>query len=248
MPHPDASKPPDKFLITLPSLHIEGLIYGTPFVELNSTSYITSTSGYTAKMTYSGKGWLSGDKNSVAATLYRDGEEKDVLYNAIGAWTKTLSFYKGPAKTNSSKTLVDKYDAAKSPGSQLAVRPVEEQHPLESRRAWGKVAAAVAKGDMDAVGIEKGRIEQAQRDLRAKEKGEGRVWERRYFSAVKGSDDVLEELGLKVGVSSDGDADQTGGLWRFDREKEKKVVEEGDPPKEEVERIEKEFLGQGDTV
>ena len=244
VPYPDASKPPEKYLITLPSLHIEGLIYGTPFVELNSSSYITSSTGYTAKMSYSGKGWLSGDKNSVAATLYRDGDEKDVLYNAIGVWTKSFAFYKGPAKNNSSKTLVDKYDAAKSPGTQLAVRPLEEQHPLESRRAWGKVAAAVAKGDMDAVGLEKGKIEQAQRDMRAKEKGEGKGWERRYFSTVKGSDDVLEQLGDKVGVPTDGDADKTGGLWRFDREKEKKVAEAGDPSKEEVERIEKELLGQ----
>lgn len=196
-------------------------------------------------MTYSGKGWLSGDKNSVTATLYRDGaDEKEALYNAVGVWTKSFEFHTGPAKHNSSKTLVDKYDAVKSPGTQLAVRPVEEQHPLESRRAWAKVAAAVAKGDMDAVGVEKGKIEQAQRDLRAKEKSEGRDWERRFFSAVKGSDDVLEKLGERVGIPTDGDADKTGGLWRFDREKEKKVAEAGDPSKEEVERIEKEHLGQ----
>lgn len=244
VPFPDASKPPEKYLITLPSLHIEGLIYGTPFVELNSSSYITSSSGYTAKLSYTGKGWLSGDKNSVTANLYRDGEEKDVLYNAVGVWTKSFEFHKGPAKNNSSKTLVDKYDAAKSPGTQLAVLPHEEQHPLESRRAWRKVAAAVAKGDMDAVGLEKGKIEQAQRDMRAKEKGEGRAWERRYFSNVAGKDEVLETLGPRVSVSGDGDADKTGGLWRFDREKEKAVIEKGDPSAEEVARIEKELLGQ----
>lgn len=180
----------------------------------------------------------------MAATLYRDGEEKDALYNAVGVWTKSFAFYKGPAKTNSSKTLVDKYDAVKSPGTQLAVRPVEEQHPLESRRAWAKVAAAVSKGDMDAVGAEKGKIEQAQRDARAKERGEGGAWERRYFSAVKGADETLEALAAKVGISSDGDADKTGGLWRFDREKEKGVMERGDPSAEEVERLEKELLGQ----
>lgn len=244
VPYPDASKPPEKYLITLPSLHIEGLIYGTPFVELNSSSYITSSSGYTAKMSYSGKGWLSGDKNSVSATLYRDGNEKDVLYNAVGVWTKSFALYRGPAKTNSSKTLVERYDAAESPVTPLAVRPVEEQHPLESRRAWGKVAAAVASGDMDAVALEKGKIEQAQRNARARERSEGRVWERRYFSAVEDSDDVLEQLGPKVGLSADGDADRTGGLWRFDREKEKKVKEAGDPSKGEVEKMEKELLGQ----
>lgn len=124
------------------------------------------------------------------------------------------------------------------------MRPVEEQHPLESRRAWGKVAAGIAKGDMDIVGTEKGKIEQAQRDARAKEKEEKGAWERRYFSCVNGSDEVLKTLGPKVSVSVDGDADKTGGLWRFDWEKEKAVKEAGDPSPEEVERIEKELLGQ----
>ncbi|PTB73699.1 Oxysterol-binding protein [Trichoderma longibrachiatum ATCC 18648] len=55
----------ERYLITLPSLHIEGLIFGAPFVELDGSSLITSSSGYTAKVDYSGKGWLSGKKNTV---------------------------------------------------------------------------------------------------------------------------------------------------------------------------------------
>lgn len=244
VPFPDGTTPPETYLITLPSLHIEGLLYGTPFVELNSSSYITSSSGYTAKLSYTGKGWLSGDKNSVSATLYKDGDDKNPVYNAQGVWTKSFSFYSGGPKTNSSKTLVDTYDAAKSPGTQLSVRLQEEQHPLESRRAWAKVAAGIAKGDMDVVAAEKGKIEQAQRDARAKEKEGGGAWERRYFSCVKGADEALKGLGPKVGVAVDGDADKTGGLWRFDREKERAVREAGDPTPDEVDRIESELLGQ----
>lgn len=124
------------------------------------------------------------------------------------------------------------------------MRPVEEQHPLESRRAWAKVAAGIAKGDMDVVGTEKGKIEQAQRDQRAKEKEAKGEWVRRYFSCVKGADEALKGLGPKVGVAVDGDADKTGGLWRFDREKDRAVREAGDPTPDEVERIERELLGQ----
>ncbi len=55
----------ETYLITLPSLHIEALLFGAPFVELNDKTYITSSSGYTAKIDYSGKGWISGKKNSL---------------------------------------------------------------------------------------------------------------------------------------------------------------------------------------
>jgi hypothetical protein len=43
----------ETYLITLPSLHIEGLIFGAPFVELDGSSFITSSSGYTARIDYS---------------------------------------------------------------------------------------------------------------------------------------------------------------------------------------------------
>ena len=80
----------ETYLITLPNLHIEGLIFGSPFVELNDKTYITSSSGFTAKIDYSGKGWLSGKKNSFTATLYRTGEEKDTLYTITGQWYVVL--------------------------------------------------------------------------------------------------------------------------------------------------------------
>lgn len=244
MPYPDKTQPPETYLITLPSLHIEGLIYGAPFVELNTHSFITSSSGITSKISYSGKGWLSGEKNSVTAIVYRGDNEKDVLYNATGVWTKSFSFYKGPAKSNGPSTLVETYDAASSPGTQLSVAPVDAQHPLETRRAWAKVAAAIAKGDMDVVGLEKGKIEQAQRDMRAKEKAESRAWQRRYFTARGSPDDVLRDLAPKVGLGIDGDADKTGGLWRFDREKEQQVKAAGPPSQDEIATIEQELLGQ----
>lgn len=244
VPGAKPSAPREKYLITLPNLHIEGLIYGAPFIELNSSSYITSSSGYTSKITYSGKGWLSGEKNSVTATTHHEDDPSKVLYNVTGVWTKNFSIYQGPAKSNSSKTLVESYDAASSPGTELTVPPVEEQHPLSSRRAWSKVAVAILEGDMDAVSKEKSKIEKAQREARAKEKGEGGAWERRYFTALDEPDDVLNDMSGRVGVSKDGDADKTGGLWRFDGGKGKKVKAEREVTKEEAKKMEKELLGQ----
>ncbi|PMD64037.1 Oxysterol-binding protein [Hyaloscypha bicolor E] len=207
----------ETYLITLPNLHIEGLIFGSPFVELNDKTYITSSSGYTAKIDYSGKGWLSGKKNSFTATMYPTGKEKEVLYIITGQWTKTFEITEGAKKGN----VIDNYDAEASNTTPLTIAPIEEQDPYESRRAWQKVAAGIAIGDMDITGEEKTKIEEEQRELRRQEKAEGRIWERRYFSLVE-DDPVLETLGPVIGLLPE--ADKTGGIWRFDEAKANAVL------------------------
>ncbi len=202
-----------------------------------------SSSGFTAKIDYSGKGWLSGKKNSLIATLYPTGKEKDVLFNATGQWTKGFSIYSGPAKHNSQDSLVDTWDPATTPTSRLEIAAIESQHPLESRRAWSKVAAGIATGDLDLVSHEKSKIENAQRELRSKEKTEGRMWQRRYFAVLPG-DDALSNLGPGVGVPEHGDADKTGGLWRFDEAKAIKVRAEPALSEEDASKLAKEILGQ----
>ena len=234
----------DTYLITLPSLHIEGLLFGSPFIELDGASYITSSTGFTAKIDYSGKGWLSGKKNSFTAVLHPTGKERDVLYSVNGQWTKSFSIHAAPAKQASAANLVETYDPDKHPSTPLTVAPLEAQHPLESRRAWAKVAAAVAKSDMDAVSVEKGKIETAQRELRAKEKAEGRLWQRRYFSVATEPDPILKKLGPVVGVPEHGDADKTGGLWRFDPAKAEKVRSQASLSVEDAAKYAKETLGQ----
>jgi oxysterol-binding protein-related protein 9/10/11 len=233
----------ETYLITLPGLHIEGLIFGAPFVELDGTSFIVSSTGYTAKIDYSGRGWLSGKKNTIAASVYPTGKEKEVLYNVTGQWNIALELYEGPVKKNSSSTRKDTYDAVSTEETELKLAPIEDQHPLESRRAWSRVADAITKGDMENTSVEKGKIEQAQRDKRAAEREEGTSWERRYFTAVEeGEDETLNALGQAAGVPANGDADKTGGLWRFDPEKAKKAEAEK-LTDEEKRKIEEELLG-----
>ncbi|KAK3695218.1 hypothetical protein B0T22DRAFT_98179 [Podospora appendiculata] len=242
---PNPSGQPDTYLITLPSLHIEGLLFGSPFIELDGTSYITSSTGFTAKVDYSGKGWLSGKKNTFAASLYPKGREKDVLFNVAGQWTKTFEVHSGPAKHNSKDNLVASWDPENCPISELIVAPIESQHPLESRRAWAKVAAGIAKGDLDFVGKEKSKIENTQRELRNKEKAEGRQWQRRYFSVpADGRDAALMSLGSVVGLAEHGDADKTGGLWRFDSAKLEQVRSQPPLSEDEAAKIARELLGQ----
>jgi hypothetical protein len=178
---------------------------------LNDKTYITSSSGYTAKIDYSGKGWLSGKKNTFSASLYPTGKEKDVLYSVTGQWNKSFEIFKGKKGS-----AIDTYNAETNPITPLQIAPVEEQDPLESRKAWAKVAQGIASGDMDLVGAEKTKIEVSQRELRVQEKNEGRIWERRYFSNVEACP-KLTELAPLIGLAPD--ADKTGGIWRFDEKK-----------------------------
>ncbi|KAK6354763.1 Oxysterol binding protein [Orbilia brochopaga] len=209
----------EDYFISLPALHIEGLVYGTPYVELEKSTVIQSSSGYFAKIEYSGKGWVSGKKNSFSATLQKTGS-KEILYNIAGQWTDSFTIKKG-------KTEIDTYSAKANPTTPLTIKPLEEQDPLESRRAWAKVVAAIDKCDYEETGIEKSKIENAQRELRKKEKAEGTVWERRYFSTI---DDLpvvnqLVEAASRWTVSQGlsplllDEPAKTNGIWVFDEKK-----------------------------
>ncbi|KAI1331007.1 Oxysterol-binding protein [Xylariaceae sp. FL0255] len=243
VPVPDKPGEVEYYVVTLPQFHIEGLIFGSPFVELEGTSHIISSTGYTAKMDYSGKGWLSGKKNSFTATLFPTGKEKEVLYNCSGQWTKAFDIYVGPAKKNSPSTLIETWDPEKTPQTPLTIAPVEEQHPLETRRAWAAVADGVRKVDLDQVHREKTKIEMAQRAMRKKEQSEGRMWQRRFFTIRTEPDPVLESLAPLVGLDPQGDADKTGGLWRFDPVKTEKVKDEKLTAEEKA-AMARDYLGQ----
>ncbi len=182
-------------------------------MELNESTYITSSSGFTAKIEYSGRGWVSGKKNSFTAVLYPTGKEKKILYNVRGQWNKSFEIREGSSKSGA---LIETFNADASPTVPLKIAPLDQQDPMESRRAWSKVAAAIAVGDMDTTGIEKSKIENEQRALRLKEQSEGRTWDRRYFSKVE-KDPMLDKLSPVIGLNPE--ADKTGGIWRFDEAK-----------------------------
>jgi len=211
----------EDYLITLPSLHIEGLVTGSPFVELNKKSYIYSSTGYTATVDYSGRGWLSGKKNSFTATLQKDTASKPA-YTISGQWSGDF------VVKDANKKDIESYTSNSHPTTPLTLAPIEAQSPLESRKAWSKVAEALAAGDYEATSAEKSKIENEQRELRKKEKEEGKEWQRRYFSAVE-TDPRFEAIASKVGFSAE--TEKTGGyFWVFDGEKTKRADAEAAAP------------------
>ena len=220
----------ETYLISLPSLHIENLIYGAPFVELGKFIHIASSSGYVAKIDFSGRGWLSGKKNTFNASLWTEGDsrssERNPIYSADGQWSETFHLKEGHGKKAKE---IETFSPKDIKLSRLQVRPVEEQDVFESRRAWNAVSKAIVKGDMDQTSHFKSRIENAQRALRKHEQEEKREWKRVFFSTVSASDpgeEVFQKLvkmitGASMGTSSwDGvGADKTAGVWRFDAQK-----------------------------
>ncbi|EMG50663.1 KES1 Oxysterol-binding protein 4 [Candida maltosa Xu316] len=181
--HPDIG---ETFLVTLPPLHIEGLITASPFVELEGTSYIQSSTGYIAVIEYSGRGWISGKKNTFKARIYRDelasGNKENALVTIQGQWSGKSYIKKGSVTPHSKDDVF--YDASKNVTHHLEVKPIEEQNDLESRKAWAKVAEAIKKADYNLIAEEKSLIENQQRELRKSEKEAGTTWQTRWFDKI----------------------------------------------------------------
>ena len=209
----------EDYLITMPKVHVEGLMTASLQPELNGSSFIRSSSGYTAKIDYACKGWLSGKRNSFNANMYKADAEKTSLYTAEGLWSNIYAF-----KDSRTGEEIEKFDCGALRRTPLQVAPIEEQHPLESRRAWQPVVDAINNGDIFAVGHEKSKVENEQRAMRKCEKAEGRDFPRRYFSRTK-EDVVAEKLaeGLSEKTSMKGNMDGTHGLWMWDEEKYRRV-------------------------
>jgi len=223
---PPGSTEKETYLISLPALHIESLIYGSPFVELNKYTHIASSTGYIAKIDYSGKGWLSGKKNRFSAALWKDGEgsEKHPLYTADGQWNDNITFKQGEGKHAKE---IDHYDPKAAKTTPLIVAPIEQQDPYESRKAWRYVIKSIEKGDMDATSHYKSRIEMAQRALRKKEQEEHREWQRAFFrqadpnSPEEATFQKLVKMITGPNAWAGVEPEKTSGIWRFDPEKAK---------------------------
>lgn len=224
----------ESYLITLPPLHIEGLITASPFVELEGTSFIQSSSGYVAKLEFSGRGYFSGKKNTFKARVFPDyystAHKESAICTIAGQWLGKSYISKGSTAPTKSDGLF--YDAL-TPANHLEVKPIEQQHPLESRKAWAKVADAIAKSDYDLIHKEKLLIENEQRDLRKKELSAGDSWRTRWFDEVDYEEGPEHDVFLNLcnlallsiknapSGSAKGSKHDHGSLkhWRFSRDK-----------------------------
>ncbi|PWN51387.1 protein KES1 [Violaceomyces palustris] len=171
---PQGSSEEELYLLTLPNLLIEGLWYGSPYVELSGSSYIQSSAGLTATVNYAGKGYFSGKAHSFKATI---GSGSNALYTIEGEWVGTSKF-KG--KSPSGKKDEVFWDAS-TPREELEVQAIDSQGPMESRNIWKHVADGIRSGDYEAASKDKSRIENEQRQKRKDEAAAGTPHQLEYF-------------------------------------------------------------------
>jgi len=146
---PDGQK--EQYLITLPRLRIEGLWYGSPYIELAETSYIQSSTGWLSTIKYQGKGYFSGKSHTFKADLTPpvgagsgvQGSNYEGQWNMISKDTKTGAVF---TDVTGSK-------------EEVTVRAMEQQGEWESRTLWCKVAKGIRESDFETAAREKSRIE-----------------------------------------------------------------------------------------
>lgn len=168
------------YLITLPTLVIEGLIWGSPYIELSGTSHISSSSGYLATINYSGKGYFSGKAHTYKATVSPSSKPTHPLYTVEGEWSGVSKFKGSSPDGNKDSTFWD----AGADREEVSVKPVEEQGPMESRKVWQKTAEGIRSQNYEAASKDKSRIENEQRQMRKDEAAKGTPHQLEYFVHV----------------------------------------------------------------
>jgi oxysterol-binding protein-related protein 9/10/11 len=186
-------------------------------VELDKTTWIVSSTGYLATIEYSGKGWVSGHKNSFTATLAK---EKQVLYKIFGQWTGDSTF---TSVNNPAQKDVPFWNAKSNAPTHVVVSPVDKQISWESRKIWKNVAEAIDKNDVETAGRYKSAIEIGQRKMREEEQRTGERWQQRFFKWVE-RDETASELAGKL-ASLTGSGNGAGvGSWKFEPDEEDRTA------------------------
>ncbi|KAI0311672.1 Oxysterol-binding protein [Amylostereum chailletii] len=173
----------EQYLITLPRLRIDGIWYGSPYIELTDASYIQSSTGWLSAIEYKGKGYFSGKSHTFKATVSPPGSSA-AAHTVEGLW-HTTSKHAGTGATFTDVT------AAKE---EVSVAEVDAQDAWESRKLWAAVARGIRDGDFEAASREKSKIENEQRQRRRDEAAAGTTWKLRHF-VHEDSDPVYERLG-----------------------------------------------------
>ncbi|KAG8989043.1 Oxysterol binding protein, partial [Tulasnella sp. 427] len=163
----------EDYLITLPSLRIDGIFYGAPYIELTNNSWIASSSGWVSTIEYKGKGWVSGKSHQFKAVVTPPGSST-AAHTVEGLWHETSKTSKG-----------EPFHDVRGPKEEVSVKAVEEQDEWETRKLWQHVAKGIRTGDFEAASREKTKIENEQRQRRKDEAGAGTPWQLKYFTHIE---------------------------------------------------------------
>lgn len=215
----------ETYLLPLPDVTARSIISGVPWPELNGSYKILSSSGYTADMRFVAKGFWGGDRNGFEASIYRsdqEGDAKAAIFTLSGSWSSKFTILDSEGQAIETFDLADPKNAP----APMVVKPISEQHPWESQRAWAATFEAISKSDHGDVVRHKSTLENAQREMRKKERAEGRTWETVFFTKVDdSSDDTVDVVATLLDQLDPSEASRlrgANGCWRFAPDKEQR--------------------------
>lgn len=146
---------PETYLLTLPRLRIDGLWYGSPYIELTDTTYIIG-GGHTSTIEFKGKGYFSGKSHSfksVTTPLPGQGGQGPAETIVEGTWHENSKFSKGGAgvfhEVHEHKEEVVPFEYVEG----------KDMGEFETRKLWNLVAKGIREGDFELASKEKSRIE-----------------------------------------------------------------------------------------
>ncbi|KAK8000736.1 KES1 [Apiospora arundinis] len=206
----------ESHLMTLPTMVVKNLMLGAPYPELTGTCYLVSSSGFRSTVVFEGKrtslvGRSVSPRNGVRATLVNLREGDRPLFEVAGQWNGALT-----VKDLQTQSVVEEFHVDKVGRCELQTKPISQQSPWESQRAWFDVANGIREGNLQKVSAAKTDIEEGQRAIRRAEKSADVEWPRMFFRNTD-HDDEYEVL---VGAIPDPEVralqlERTGGVWKF---------------------------------
>ncbi|KAK8043360.1 hypothetical protein PG993_005790 [Apiospora rasikravindrae] len=210
----------ESHLMTLPTMVVKNLMLGSPYPELAGTCYLVSSSGFLSTVVFEGRrtslygmGKSGGARNSVRATLVNLREKSRPLFEVAGQWNGHLQV---KDLRQEGSPVIEEFHVDKVARSELRIRPISEQSPWESRRAWAGVHAGIRAGNLQKVSVAKTDIEEGQRAIRRAEKQAGVEWPRMFFRQTQG-DQEYEVLARAIPDPEQRrlQLDRTNGVWKF---------------------------------
>jgi len=186
----------EKYQITHPVALVSGLLRGSPYACICETTFVTCVNlnakqHLRAIIEYKDESWLGRAQFLVEGVIHEfDPLDIDylewvrpkhvpadkVVATFEGCWKKRIYWQR--TGDSAKHTLIDLSALSIVPKT---VRPIEEQHPFESRRFWEKVTSNLMKKNFSEATKHKQTIEQAQRDAAADRKKKGKEFLPVYF-------------------------------------------------------------------
>ncbi|GBE87394.1 hypothetical protein BKA93DRAFT_743711 [Sparassis latifolia] len=188
----------ETYHITHPVGAVNGMLRGSFYVTMGEATIITCSGGAEGKklraiIEYKEESWLGRAHFLVEGVVheYSPGETQHLEWTRVkhvpqscvvatfdGSWKHLIRWRRVDSTENA--TLIDLSTLHAIP---MSVRPLEKQHPRESRKLWENVTSGLLKKEYSEATKHKLFIEQRQRDEAAERKRRGAKFIPQYFES-----------------------------------------------------------------